>query len=465
MIMHMKKISLLYIGIIVAFALLPMGASGTEILVTGGNGGSGGLSGSSGGSGGNGNNGGNDFPYMGQGSRYGGDGGKPGEGGKGGSDYGGGGGGGASLDMTGSTVTATKVTVESGKKGGLGIGGGGGGGGGDAEFKAGTLKATTITLIENDGDLTFNVGTLDVTTGHTTLNLVKTGTGEVTFETVELGNGKTFKVTSKDDGGATIETFSVSGSGRLELDNTGADVIFTDIELNGNTLTVASQNGGTAAVGTLDATGATIIFDLNGVKVNSDAVLNANGADVSLGQVKIKLDNAILRQLPHGTTFVLISNTGLDAEDYGTQTGSTIGYNIYSFNFKVNDDGDLIVVIVIEKLAPKNQTSKGPGTFLSQINNPLDAIINPTILGITNNEEEMELSIIATTEGHETVHKYQWQMVDENGNWINIEGATSATYNYGNLSPGNYGFRCIVWNGTGGQATSEEIPIEIVSKK
>ena len=50
--------------------------------------------------------------------------------------------------------------------------------------------------------------------------------------------------------------------------------------------------------------------------------------------------------------------------------------------------------------------------------------------------------------GNECELFYQWQ-VEQNGSWVNIPGATSATFFYTGLSAGTYTVRCIVKNSVG----------------
>jgi hypothetical protein len=58
--------------------------------------------------------------------------------------------------------------------------------------------------------------------------------------------------------------------------------------------------------------------------------------------------------------------------------------------------------------------------------------------------------------GEGCMHSFQWQVL-ENGTWKNIQGASTQTFEYTGLQPGEYTTHCIVRNAIGGEMMS--VPI------
>jgi len=179
---------------------------------------------------------------------------------------GGGGGGNAVLNVTGRLEVSGVLSLTSGQKGQNGTVGpapGQGGAGGAASFTANTLIAPTINLTKQDGALTFNVTTLDVTGVDTALNLNNTLAANVNITTANLANDHLLSI-NNTAGDMTLTTLSVAAgqSGRLFVAN-GTKQSITTLSANGANLTfvlpATLQAGGTAVtVGTANLTGTTL---------------------------------------------------------------------------------------------------------------------------------------------------------------------------------------------------------------
>ncbi|MCL2460564.1 MAG: hypothetical protein FWF19_04355, partial [Euryarchaeota archaeon] len=55
-----------------------------------------------------------------------------------------------------------------------------------------------------------------------------------------------------------------------------------------------------------------------------------------------------------------------------------------------------------------------------------------------------------------SIPSYQWQVL-ENGNWVDIPGATTNPYDYTGLPHGTYTIRCIIKNASGGETITESV--------
>jgi len=372
--------------------------------------------------------------------------------GSGGSGHNAQGGDGGSVTLTtnsGVNLEANKVELQSGNNGGCsGDGTNCGGKGGAATFHVtGTLtvKGGVIDLEKRGGALTFNVGTLDVTQGDTTLKLTGTGAGDVHIGTINLGNGKTFIVDDTAGGEYSFDKLNVKSQG------TSTTKLDGDLDMRASTVTFDLSQVG--AGNTLLTVTGDVTFDVSKVSFTHIGTLQLSSNDVI---TLLKADSSLLDFTGNwnGSGMHELKINGYVFE-LTTASGEVIGKFI-SFTPKTTStsgkDEDNVLLFI-----PHNDY-QGSNNFLNQ-KNPLDATINPTVEMI-HNEAGMELTIIATTPGHDTVYKYQWQMMDGNGNWVDIQDATSDTYYYGDLKAGYYVIRCIVWNGTGGQATSEEVSVE-----
>ncbi|MDR1397135.1 MAG: autotransporter-associated beta strand repeat-containing protein, partial [Desulfarculales bacterium] len=149
------------------------------------------------------------------------------------------------------------------------------GAGGNVGFFAGSLAAQYIDLLKNTGgNLAFNVGTLDVTSGDTTIDIFRTTAGTtstvmgddgVYIGTARLGNGQ-LQITSvlNNPGSALIDTLQLVGRGGFS--DTTNPVTTGNLTVDGGTL----HNGNWS--GLIDRTYTT-----------SDITLGSSGATVELG--------------------------------------------------------------------------------------------------------------------------------------------------------------------------------------
>jgi hypothetical protein len=211
----------------------------------------------------------------------------------------GGKGGGASLSVSGTATISGSgmLLVQSGKKGAAGgfqnwpnsyntaTGTPGTGGGGDASFTADTLVASQIIMAKNDGELTFTVGTLDVTGADSALVLNCTDATKVRITTANLANNRLLSVNNAD-GDATISLMRVAAGqrGRLFV-AVGAKQTITNLTATDAGLTfVLPSNFNPGAglpvvtVNTANLTGAQIGIDTNGANLvagNSFALVDA----------------------------------------------------------------------------------------------------------------------------------------------------------------------------------------------
>jgi hypothetical protein len=87
--------------------------------------------------------------------------------------------------------------------------------------------------------------------------------------------------------------------------------------------------------------------------------------------------------------------------------------------------------------------------------------VNPFIMSISADPILGGLTLfVEAWSGDEYVQYYQWQVQQSNGSWVNIPGATTASFEYTGLAPGEYTVRCIVSNSSGGETIS--IPITVM---
>jgi hypothetical protein len=220
---------------------------------------------------GNGGNGGNQVDVA---SGTGGAGGLVGEGGRGGTvglgigdpaggGGGGGGGGNASFAATGSVQVDGALNVTSGANGSQGRFGtngtpanaGQGGAGGNVRFAADTLKAGSIILNRNAGALNFNIQSLDVTHGDTTIGTTNTAAADVDFGAIHLGGDKTLDVS-----GAATDSYRFN---TLNVHAENARIV-GDIDLSQRHLNFAIPKGEEktllAVTGDANVSGATVTF-------------------------------------------------------------------------------------------------------------------------------------------------------------------------------------------------------------
>ena len=387
-----------------------------------------------------------------------------GSGGGGGFGGGGGGGGGALLDITGD-VEADTITVQAGNGGPGTISGGGGGGGaamqttgsvtagtvevisgsdgsgdfggkgGTVKFEAGKLEAGTITLTKKDGELTFDVTTLNIDSlGTTTLNLVGTDTNDVTIGKVELDGGETFKVTSTTNGDFTLKGLEVSGTG-------------------------ATYEG------YVDTEKKTITFDLTNVLSTSGAPMltvsgNTNTFDIST------ITFTGIPSLGEGDSIILLKGVNIDASAISNDWTGNLGTGTYVFKLTFNGTELLLVVdaknaiLTTIPVAPStpinnnsnNTTNYNTGDMTDTLNPATPSVFVELIPG------GARLFVEAWSSGN-SVPSYQWQVL-ENGNWVDIPGATTNPFDYIGLPQGTYTIHCIIKNASGGETITD--PIQFV---
>jgi outer membrane autotransporter protein len=227
-------------------------------------------------------------------------------------------GGDASLSTTSALRATGLVQVLSG-----GNGSNVGGTGGNAGFLAGSLAAPEINLTKSDGSLAFNIGTLNVTSGDTTLRLFGTTAGTsstamsndgVYIGTALLGNGQLQVIPGYGDPGST------AAINVLQLEGRGT---FSDAN-NLVTVDSLSINGGTLHDGNWDLT-------TRSYAISTDITLGAGGATVELnaGQDKtlsrILTGSGALTKTGAGTLTLSGANTynGGTTVSAGTLAGNT----------------------------------------------------------------------------------------------------------------------------------------------
>ena len=343
---------------------------------------------------------------------------------------GGGGGGSARLEITGDATT-NEVCVESGKDGSSSGSGEGGKGGGGSFTVTGTLKAKQIYLYDDGGGLFFNVGTLDVSSGNTKLTVFGPDV-TIDIDTIKLGGGQTLTVNR--DRGFTFQNLDVQGAG-------------------------ATYDGN------LNAANRKITFDLSSVGSGATMLGVTKTADLSSATI----DFGGTPTLNINDRITLLSSSGLTWSD-GQKT-----YDMYIFDL-IGDGTDLILVVRDITSTTGGVTPPGVPTVIRVTNNNAgdnnriggvsgfgsSILINPVIVSMSANPilGGATLSIDAWS-GDGIVHTYQWQ-VQQNGLWVDIPGATDATFDYIGLAPGDYTVRCIVWNSTGGETISAPVTFKVV---
>ena len=313
------------------------------------------------------------------------------EGGEGGTASTGGNGGAAGVTLSAPIAPYDTVTVTSGANG-ANVGGYLGGAGGAASLTANTLIAPTINLTKNDGALTFNVTTLDVTTGSTSLSLNGTtawsgGTG-VNIGTVLLDSNNTFTVTSANSGAGAFNTLNVTGSGgtlaggyspafaTVNLAG-GSTLTSTANPLNFNTLNV--RGAGATYVGDLVANGKTLNFFLSPVLTAGDTLLTVNGnADIAGG--KVGLDTSSGRpNINPGDKLILLDVQG------GTLSGAPVTLTVKTASgdtYTVEVDGDQLEAI-LQSLSPTTPSyqrlkayAESRAANLALVNQGVDFLLN-----------------------------------------------------------------------------------------
>ena len=373
----------------------------------------------------------------------------------------GGDGGSATLIITGGTAEADQVIVTSGWDGIRG-----GGHGGDASFTADTLKAKHIflnkpantddlTLIVG-GDLTFHVDTLGVNTDSgnkvLTLNLISTVAGPdgVHINTIELGSGEMVSVVSENYGDFSFDELKVLGAGATYR-------------------------------GPVDSSGKILTFDLTNV-VGSDTTPMLTVYTSAIFTVT-KIDFIGNPNLDVGDTIILLKAGGIGCDLRPTAfggSGSSGGTDDYIFGttgyiftldwdgmtetflLTVNDKYEITITPINTPINTYNNaynndsnnnvgvTGFGSGGCVIPVINSISA--DPILRGA-------KLTVDAWC-GDDCPSSYQWQ-VEQKGSWVNIPGATSATFFYTGLPKGTYTVRCIVKNAEG-ETTSDPVTFKVV---
>jgi len=379
-----------------------------------------------------------------------------GSGGGGGGSSGGGGGGGALLDITGD-VEADFIYVQAGSSDN-GLSGGGGGGaamqttgsvtayamlvisgtgtgagevkGGDAKFEAGTLEATEIHLKKNDGNLFFDVGTLDVSS-NTFLELDGTSATDVTIGTIALGSSMKLTVSSSIINGRDFDF--------KELNVLGADATYK---------------------GELDAAAKTLTFDLSSVG-NGNTMLNVENdvaSDLDISTATIKLTGTPTLQV--GETIYLLKSVGsliVPSSGYNDFEYTASGY-VYTFSMGTDAVGlYLAVVDMIKQTVTIVRVRDDGGNYNTHNTGGITDTLNPATPSVFVEliPGGARLFVEAWSSGT-SVPSYQWQVL-ENGNWVAIPGATTNPFDYIGLPHGTYTIRCIIKNASGGETITESV--------
>ena len=309
------------------------------------------------------------------------------EGGSGGisGKYGAGGKGGAAAATLSGTAVFSSVAVTSGANGVFSWSGpqhGTVGSGGAASLTADTLSAPTITLIKQDGELTFGVNTLD---GSTAMSLNGTTAAGVNVGTVALSGGNTFTVNSANNGAGTFGNLNVTGAGGA-LAGTYAPS-FTSVSLaGGSNLTAGTLNfsnlnvrgRGASYTGTLNAgAGQTLTFDLPASLTQGQPMLTVNG-NANIAGSTIKLSYQTVRPtVQPGESLTLLAATSLAANQAGL-TVQTASGDIYLL--QVNNSQLLAILQQIPPTDPQYERLKafaeGRTATLAFVNQGADLILN-----------------------------------------------------------------------------------------
>ncbi|MDR1310895.1 MAG: autotransporter-associated beta strand repeat-containing protein [Burkholderiaceae bacterium] len=269
----------------------------------------------------------------------------------------GGSGGDARLTTTGA-LTANLVGVRSGSNGMTDTGHvHNPGAGGNAGFFASSLAAQAVTLekFNNTGNVAFNIGTLDVTNGNTTLVLgvgIAAGTSSTVMGdngayigTARLGDGQ-LSTPYYSTGSALISTLQLEGRGTFT--EAGAPVTVGGLTVDGGTLHNGNWHLSTRAYTT-----------------TTDITLGSGGATVELGAGE---DKELGRNL--------VGTGGLTKTGAGTLTLS--GANTYSGNTAVTAGTLEISGTLNGGSYAGNLTISGTLLFIQGANQPLSGIISGT---------------------------------------------------------------------------------------
>jgi len=343
----------------------------------------------------------------------------------------GGTGGGATVTVSGNMDAGT-VTVQSGSSGT----GGTDSAGGDVTLTVtGTLNAETITLTKKDGDLSFKVGTLDVSSD-TLLELDGTDKDNVTIRTIALGSGTTLEVVSSSANGGDFDF--------EKLNVLGKEATYT---------------------GNLDVSGKTLTFDLSSVG-NGESMLTVETTS-SLDLRTATIDFTGTPTLKVGDKIYLLKSVGnLIAPSSEDHYYTANGY-VYTFNVEGNSDElYLVVVDVIKQTVTVVRVRDDDSNNNTYDAGGMTGAVHPVISSISADPIPggAELSVTAFSYGWngETYdHSYQWQVQLDDGSWVDIPGATTNPFEYTGLEPGEYTVRCIVRNSTGGEAISTFITFTV----
>lgn len=164
----------------------------------------------------------------------------------------GGNGGAASLSLSAASVRADSVFIKSGSTG-TSDGGAASGLGGSASFTASTLTTNLLQLTQNDANLAFSLGTLDVSGSTMTVIMLdnttaassapSAGDDGVYIGMAQLGDGTLTvnKLYNSVGGNALIDTLELVGSGIFN--DTDNPVTLGSLTLNGGTLNNANWSG------------------------------------------------------------------------------------------------------------------------------------------------------------------------------------------------------------------------------
>jgi hypothetical protein len=297
-------------------------------------------------------------------------------------------------------------------------------------FTAKTVTTGKISLDKENGDLQFEIETLDVTTGSTTLELTGTSAGDVTIETVELGAQP-----------LTVTSF-------------GGDYTITDLKV---------VEPGAIFVGTLDTVANTgvqhITFDLKSVGVGNILLEVAGTANIDLSKLSLIYTGAGSIKLSANEEITFFKGSGstpLTITGLGWVDGKSLITTIDGFEFELWDDGSNNLIGRFIAFIPPD----GGNPIIVPANRRDDhnqlCTDNPLILSISENQLQAGQLTIDAWSGEGCTHSFQWQKQEKNI-WKNIPGANKETYDYHKLGPGTHLLRCIVRNSTGGEAISKEV--------
>ncbi|MDR2855561.1 MAG: hypothetical protein LBV40_05345, partial [Methanomicrobiales archaeon] len=158
----------------------------------------------------------------------------------------------------------------------------------------------------------------------------------------------------------------------------------------------------------------------------------------------------------------------LEVKDWQTKTVDTEYEITGMYVFVIEEIGGNLVARVEQVLFTKDipgPATPGPNPVTidtyTYADSRSETVINPFIMSISADPilGGAYLSVDAWS-GDGIVQSYQWQVQQPNGSWVNIPGATQATFEYTGLGPGEYTVRCVVTNSTGGETIS--IPVRFV---